>query len=84
MTNWRQVYLTYPCPTCGVKKGYPCLTTGGRRRYECHAARAENADRCPECATRLPADAEPGDLCERCRLVRALEVERSTVYRRRT
>lgn len=81
---WRLMYLSYPCPTCGVGPGEDCRTTGGRtKRDGVHADRARRGNRCPRCGTLTDADNLPGQLCARCELVRALEVERATRYERR-
>jgi DNA-directed RNA polymerase subunit RPC12/RpoP len=78
---WRLVLLSYPCPTCGAKPGEPCITTGGRVAAE-HADRARNADRCPKCGIWVGAEEDPGTLCGRCALVRSLEIERATTWKR--
>jgi ribosomal protein S27AE len=80
---WRLVYLSYPCPTCNAGPGEDCTTTTARIKREVHADRARLGDRCPKCGTLIEADHEPDQMCARCELVRALEVERSSVYRRR-
>jgi hypothetical protein len=82
--TWRAIMETYDCPTCNAKAGHHCTTTGGKVRYECHVARALDADRCPKCGSRLAALAVPGDLCDRCQMVRNLEIERASVWVRRT
>lgn len=76
---WRLILRSYPCPTCGAAVGEPCVTTGGRTADIEHAERARDADRCPKCGAKLDAS-EPGSLCPRCRLVRALETERATKW----
>lgn len=81
--TWRLVLRSYSCPTCGAAVGEPCQTTGGRTADIEHAERARYADRCPKCGTRLDSDTEPGSLCGRCQLVRALETERATKWVRR-
>ena len=80
---WRLVFLSYPCPTCGAAPGELCLTVGGREYAECHAERTRHAQRCPKCGAHLSAEADPGALCDRCALVRALEIERATTWQRR-
>jgi len=80
--TWAAVFLTYPCPTCGAGPGEPCQTASGRVADIPHAGRTRNADRCPRCGSITGAEAEPGALCARCALVRALEVERSTTWKR--
>lgn len=80
-TLWRLVFLSYPCPTCGAAPGEVCLTTKGKPYYECHAERTRHANRCPRCGMITGAD-DPGALCERCALVRSLEIERSTTWKR--
>lgn len=81
---WRLVFLTYPCPTCGAAPGEKCVTSGGKpaREYT-HAARGQQGTRCHNCRALLGYDAEPGDLCGRCSLVRSLEIERATKWQRR-
>jgi len=81
--QWRVVIESYPCPRCGAGPGKACRTAKGATTYIPHAARERVIDRCPLCGARIPAGALPGDLCERCALVRSLEVERATHYRRR-
>jgi hypothetical protein len=82
MSNWRETIESWECPTCGAPPGEHCWTTGGNRIYEPHADRGRAANRCPQCGARLTAEQEPGDICARCTLVRALETERATVYHR--
>jgi DNA-directed RNA polymerase subunit RPC12/RpoP len=77
---WWWVYLTYPCPKCGAPVGEVCQTPRGAAAQMPHAARTRYADRCPKCWTTV--DAGAGPLCNRCALVRALEVERSTTWKR--
>lgn len=79
---WQSVFLTYPCPTCGAGPGDPCRTARGNVAEVPHAGRTRNADRCPKCGGITNADTEPGGLCPRCALVRSLEVERSTTWKR--
>lgn len=79
--TWQQVFLSYPCPTCGAEPGEACMTTGGREAQLPHADRTRAANRCPTCGT-IVNDGNPGALCARCALVRALEVERSTTWHR--
>lgn len=78
------VFLAYPCPRCGVQPGEPCLTEAGRRATDVHGARTQHGNRCPRCGIPFAANEEPGTLCARCLLVRALEIERVTQHRRRT
>jgi hypothetical protein len=80
---WRVLFQTYPCPTCGADVGEECTTRGGNPAWVAHAARARHGARCPVCATLLPAEADPASLCDRCALVRSLEVERATRHHRR-
>lgn len=80
---WRLVYLSYPCPVCEAGPGEDCYTQTGKITRQVHADRARMGDRCPRCATLLDADHEPDQLCPRCELIRSLEVERSTHYKRR-
>jgi hypothetical protein len=79
--GWHVVFLSYPCPSCGAKPGEECITTGGRWAFP-HADRTRQANRCPSCGAVVGAE-NPGALCDRCALVRALEVERATRYVRR-
>lgn len=75
--RWRQILMSYPCPDCDAAPGQPCITTGGRQAIDyVHAARSRDAMRCPKCGQRLTAEAEAGDLCDKCQLMRGLEVER--------
>lgn len=87
MTNqravWRVVFESYPCPTCGVPAGASCRTTSGRIAGLPHAARTAMANRCPRCGVIVGRENDPGGLCDRCALVRALEVERATKWKRR-
>jgi hypothetical protein len=86
MTNhpapWRLVYESYPCPKCGVPAGFPCRTKSGQQADMPHADRTRMADRCPVCGAIVANDADPGGLCARCRLVRSLETERATTWKR--
>lgn len=82
-SRWRLVFMSYPCPTCGAGPGEPCRTTTGHIYAECHVDRTRHADRCPRCGVLVSAEA-PGELCDRCAQVRALEVERATYHRRQT
>ncbi len=88
MTNeraaWRAVYLTYPCEACGAKAGEDCTTVSGKPASYQHAARAARGARCPRCHQLIEHDIEPGSYCAKCQLLRALEVERATKYRRTT
>jgi hypothetical protein len=82
---WLTSILSYPCPRCDAKPGQRCRTKGGGLTGTPHAARGQERRRCRHCQVVLPADQDMGDeLCARCALVRALEVERATVYRRET
>jgi predicted RNA-binding Zn-ribbon protein involved in translation (DUF1610 family) len=75
--RWRLVLLSYPCPDCGAGPGELCTTRSGRPAHDyVHAARVQDAPRCGRCGTHLPADTEPGDLCDYCAMVQALQVER--------
>lgn len=80
--TWLLVYLTYPCPSCGVREGNPCRTASGKPAGIPHAARTQFAGRCPKCGSVVDAELDPGSLCPRCALVRSLEVERSTTWKR--
>lgn len=82
--NWRDVIHSYPCDVCGARAGEACRSRSGNRKREPHASRGRAADRCPRCGDRLSNQAEPGDICERCRLIRHLEIERATTWQRRT
>ena len=79
---WRLVIHSYPCPTCGAAPGQWCETKNGRQTDMPHAARGDTAETCAKCGARLPAGSFPGELCPHCQLVRDLEVERATKYRR--
>jgi len=79
---WRVVFLSYPCETCDAKPGEECETTGGKVSPYPHAARTRFGNRCPKCGIVIRADSEPGTLCDRCALIRALETERASYYRR--
>jgi predicted RNA-binding Zn-ribbon protein involved in translation (DUF1610 family) len=82
---WLISILSYPCPRCGAKAGQRCRTKAGGQTATPHAARGQERRRCRHCQVILPADQDLGDvLCSRCALVRALEVERATHYRRQT
>jgi hypothetical protein len=83
MAPWRIVFESYPCHTCGAAPGEHCMSSSGHVRNETHVERGREAMRCHRCGGRLAFDAEPGDLCGRCEQVRALEVERSTTWKRR-
>jgi hypothetical protein len=83
MATWRVVFESFPCPTCGAGPGEHCTTTTGNRKSEPHVDRGRDGARCPKCRSHLAWDAEPGDLCGRCEQVRALEIERATVWKRR-
>jgi len=80
---WHVVFLTYPCPTCGAAVGDDCMTSGGKRADYVHAERTRHAARCPRCGTILSHEDDPGALCARCSLLRSLEIERATKWRRR-
>lgn len=82
--NWRAVIESYPCDTCGAEPGEPCRTISGTKANPPHVARTRPANRCHKCGTMLAADAEPGTLCPKHALLRSLEIERATHYRRRT
>jgi hypothetical protein len=81
--RWRLVYLSYPCPVCIAAPGEDCITATGKLKREVHADRARQGNRCPRCGALTSSDNEPGQLCDRCELVRALEVERASYHRRR-
>jgi len=80
---WRLVVMSYPCPTCDAAPGMPCMTSTGNPKWEHHAARALDLERCPKCGAWVGANEDPGALCNRCALVRALEIERATTWQRR-
>ena len=86
MTNekapWRVVFESYPCPACGVPAGTSCRTRTGHVADIPHADRTRLADRCPVCGVIVARDNDPAGLCDRCALVRALEVERATTHKR--
>lgn len=79
---WRVLIETYPCPSCYAEPREACTTYAGGNTTTPHIARIRQIDRCPTCLARMPAGTEPGDVCERCLVVRALEVERMTHHRR--
>jgi DNA-directed RNA polymerase subunit RPC12/RpoP len=81
---WRAVFLGYECPRCGAKPNEDCRSEGGKRQTMVHAARTRTADRCPRCGVHVGIDGEPGTYCQRCALLRALEIERVTKHRRVT
>jgi hypothetical protein len=81
--QWKKVRLSYPCVVCNASPGEPCYTSTGNPKSEVHAERGRDVDRCPKCGTRLPADYDPGELCDRCKQVRALEIERAQYHIRR-
>jgi hypothetical protein len=81
--DWTVVRMSYPCLVCNAPPGEPCLTATGNRKNELHAERGREAQRCPKCGDRIAADAEPVTLCDRCRLVRRLEIERASYHVRR-
>lgn len=80
MSEW----LEYPCPTCDAEPGEPCITTGGRPATRPHIGRRAMGRWCLICEEPLPEDEQGSHLCARCRLVRALEVERATKHIRVT
>lgn len=80
---WQLVFMSYPCPTCGAGPGERCTTTGGQAAGTPHADRTRHAQRCPKCGVIVSAELDPGRLCDRCALVRSLEVERATTWKRR-
>ena len=80
--TWRVVLESYPCPKCGAQPRQPCRTGSGRPTFP-HADRARWGDRCPVCG-QVVDNGHPGALCGRCALVRALEVERATTWKRET
>lgn len=79
---WRQVFLGYPCPRCGAGKGEDCRSDSGKRQQMVHASRTHTADRCPRCGQHVGIDGEPGTYCQRCALLRQLEIERVTKHLR--
>ena len=79
---WRAAYLAYGCSTCNALPGEPCVTRAGKPTGF-HVNRMRLGERCPVCGVMVGIVDEPGTLCDRCALVRALEVERATTYRRR-
>jgi hypothetical protein len=80
---WRIVMESFPCKECNAAPGEPCYTKSGNQKTECHAVRWADAERCHKCGERLPADYDPGELCDRCKLIRRLEIERATTWQRR-
>lgn len=81
--TWQLVFLSYPCPTCGAAPGRECWTASGRKSSMPHAERTRHAQRCPRCGAHVSAELDPGKLCDRCALVRSLEIERATTWKRR-
>ena len=80
-TAWRRSIESWPCQTCGASPGESCVTGSGRPTNLPHAARLRSTNRCQMCLALLPNEWED-TICERCQLVRALEVERASHYRR--
>lgn len=80
---WRVVLTSYPCPTCDAEPGEDCRTNAGKRAAIPHADRGRTGERCSKCGTPTPGG-DPMQLCPRCELIRALEVERSTTHKRET
>lgn len=74
--RWKTILLSYPCPTCGAEPGRPCRTSHGHVYYDVHVDRARQANRCPECGDRMPADAEAMDRCAYCETVNSIIRER--------
>lgn len=82
---WLAAILTYPCTRCGAKAGQRCRTAAGGATVTPHAVRGQERRRCRHCQVVLPNDQDLAEvLCSRCALVRALEVERASHYRRQT
>jgi len=77
------VFMSYPCPTCGVGPGVRCVTVSGAESNTPHVDRTRHATRCPKCGAIVSAELDPGKLCDRCALVRSLELERATKWKRR-
>jgi hypothetical protein len=80
MAAWRAVVRAYPCDTCGAQPGDPCTTPSGVPTAE-HKARTHPVRYCPKCGTWV--DGDPGQLCSRCQLLRDLNTERATTWKRR-
>lgn len=81
---WRNVLESYPCATCGAMPGESCITSTGRSTDQPHAARGRATNRCARCGLMIDAAVDdPGALCGKCMLLRDLEIERATKYRRR-
>ena len=78
---WRHVFWAIPCPTCQALAGEPCVTKTGQEYADVHQARIIHG-RCPRCGSPLRAGQLDGDLCGRCQLIRDLEAERATTWRR--
>lgn len=82
--SWRHVVEKYPCGKCGAAIGERCRTINGNGLSVPHADRwNQDSQRCPKCGDRVSDGAEIGALCDRCRLIRRLEIERVTHYQRR-
>lgn len=71
---WRIAMESLPCSYCGALPEESCRAPSGKS-VPPHAARFYATPRCPVCHEMVP-DGHPGALCERCALVRALELER--------
>jgi hypothetical protein len=79
--EWRRVFWVNPCTFCGAGIGEPCVTKTGHEYALVHHARAIRG-RCPSCGAPLGPAQLDGDLCPRCQLVRDLEAERATTWKR--
>ena len=80
---WLAVVESYPCPVCMSGPGDRCVTASGNTKSEPHAERTRQGDRCPRCGSQLNA-ATTTPLCDHCQLVRDMETERATTWKRRT
>jgi hypothetical protein len=81
---WLAAVMSYPCPTCEAEPNHPCITRNGTTASPPHIARGHQRPRCVVCQVLLPQGDMEGMLCDRCALVRSLELERMTRHQRST